>query len=388
MDIVRIGIIGIGNMGSNHMNNIEEKQNIPGAKVTAVCDLRKERLDIAREKYGDGMQYFTDADEMMKSGLIDAVIIATPHYAHPVYALKALKAGLHVLCEKPAGVDAKAVAEVNAYAESCGLVYGVMFNQRTNPLYQKLREMVQSGELGAIKRVNWIITDWYRSQSYYDSGGWRATWTGEGGGVLMNQDPHQLDLMQWIFGMPKRVRAFMYYGKFHNIEVEDDVTAYLEYDNGATGLFVTGTGEAPGTNRLEVSCDMGKVVVEKGEIKFWKNEMSEREFNATWDKGFGSPKNELVTPEVTGENLQHTGILRNWTNAILNGTPLMAPGVEGINGVRLANAFYVSAWTDSWVDMPADEELYLKLLEERKAASTGKSVEEKTLDVDGTYGSK
>ena len=262
-----------------------------------------------------------------------------------------------------------------------------MFNQRTNPAYQKIREMVRSGELGSIKRIVWLVTNWYRPQSYYDNGGWRATWSGEGGAVLLNQDPHQLDLWQWMFGMPKRVRAFMAFGKYHNIECEDDVTAYLEYEGGATGLFVTGTGETPGTNRLEISCDMGKIVVEDKKILFWKNEMSEREFNATWKKGFGSPKHILEEVACEGIETGHVGVLNNWVDAIRTGAPLLVPGIEGINGLTLSNSFHLSQWTDNWVDLPINEDLFVELLNQRIKESTFvKNTAGRVMDVTGTFG--
>lgn len=261
-----------------------------------------------------------------------------------------------------------------------------MYNQRTNPVYQKLKDLIDSGELGELKRSIWIITNWYRSQSYYDAGGWRATWSGEGGGVLLNQDPHQLDLWQWICGMPTKVRAFMSYGKYHNIEVEDDVTAYVEYANGATGLFVTTTGEAPGTNRLEVTGDRGKIVIEDDKLTFWRLRMPERKFNSEYKGGFGSPecwKCEIPTP---GENTQHVGIINNWVDAILNGTELLAPGIEGIKGLTISNAMHLSAWTDLSVELPLNEELFFEKLKTRIDNSTfKKSVTEGTLDVSGTH---
>ncbi len=243
MDKIRFGIIGIGNMGSIHSNNFK-KGLIKNGVLTAACDLKPERLEWVRENIGPDVALFSDADDMMKSGKVDAVLVAVPHYLHPPMAIEALKNHLHVLVEKPAGVYTRQVREMNRAAERSDRVFGIMFNQRTNPLYRKAKDLVASGKLGEIKRTNWIITDWSRTQSYYDSGDWRATWAGEGGGVLMNQSPHQLDLWQWICGMPKRVRAFCNVGKFHDIEVEDDVTAYVEYENGATGVFITSAGVA------------------------------------------------------------------------------------------------------------------------------------------------
>lgn len=326
MDKVRYGIIGVGGMGRTHAQSL--LSDIKGAELTAVCDISLERLEWAEEHLPDHVQRFLSPEELFKSGIIDAVMIATPHYDHPPLAIQALGYGLHVLIEKPAGVYTKAVQEMNDAAAKSDRKFGIMYNQRTNPLYQKLRELIQSGELGEIRRTNWIITNWYRSQSYYDSGGWRATWGGEGGGVLLNQDPHQLDLWQWTTGMmPKRVRAFCQFGKYRNIEVEDDVTAYVEYENGATGLFITTTGEAPGTNRFEITGDNGKIVVEDGTLTFFRLRTPEPKFNAEYTGGFGAPECwKCEIPVEAGNGEQHKGILRNFTNAILQDEPLLAPG--------------------------------------------------------------
>ena len=258
-NVVKLGILGVGNMGSGHIGNfVAGKWN--EIEVAAVCDLKPDRLERAKEALGADLPIFTDAEEMMDSGLIDAVLVAVPHSDHPQYAMMAMKKGLHVRIEKPAGVYTQQVLEMNECAKQHDVVFGIMMNQRTNCIFRKMREIVQSGELGAIRRTNWIITDWYRPQFYYDSGDWRATWSGEGGGVLLNQCPHNLDLWQWICGMPKTVSAHLHFGKWHDIEVEDDVTAYVEYENGATGVFVTTTGDAPGTNRFEISLEKGKIV--------------------------------------------------------------------------------------------------------------------------------
>lgn len=387
MDKVRFGIIGVGNMGRTHSQSL--LSDIPGAELTAVCDSDPGRLDWAEEHLPDHVQRFLSPEELFKSGTIDAVMIATPHYDHPPLAIEALGYGLHVLIEKPAGVYTKAVQEMNDAAAKSDRVFGIMYNQRTNPLYQKLRDLIKSGELGEIRRTNWIITNWYRSQSYYDSGGWRATWGGEGGGVLLNQDPHQLDLWQWTTGMmPKRVRAFCHFGKYRNIEVEDDVTAYVEYENGATGLFITTTGEAPGTNRFEITGDNGKIVIEDGKLTFYRLRTPEPQFNAEFTGGFGTPECwKCEIPVDSGNGEQHQGILRNFTNAILHGEPLLAPGEEGIHGLTLSNAMYLSAWTDNWVDLPIDSELFhQKLMEQVKNSTFRKAaVSEKTLDVTGTH---
>lgn len=369
MEKVKIGIIGIGNMGSGHTTYLMNGE-VPGAELTAVCDIDPKRLEWVKSKYGDKIKLFDDDDAFFVNSGVDAVIIATPHYSHPPLAIQAFQKGMHVLVEKPAGVYTKQVREMNEVAKKSGKVFAIMFMWRTHPLYQKLKDLIDSGELGEIKRTNWIITNWYRSQSYYDSGSWRATWSGEGGGVLLNQCPHNLDLWQWICGMPKRVRAFCYFGKYHNIEVEDDVTAFVEYPNGATGVFVTTTGETPGTNRLEVAGDRGKIVIEDDKLTFWRLRESEREFNARYKGGFGEPECWKCEIPINGKPSWHPGITRNFVEAIQKGTPLIAPGEEGIKSLSISNAMLLSTWTDDWVELPIDEDLYYQMLSERIKNST------------------
>ena len=271
MKKIKLGIIGCGNIGKVHTDNIVNGK-CEGVELSAVCDLKKERLDEILEK-APGVKTFFDAEEMMDSGVIDSVLVAVPHYDHPKFAMMAMKKGLHVLIEKPAGVYTKQVIEMNEAAKEANVVFGIMMNQRTNCIYRKMREIVRSGELGEIRRTSIIITDWYRPQIYYDSGDWRATWSGEGGGVLLNQCPHNLDLWQWICGMPTKVHAKLHYGKWHDVEIEDDVSAYCEYANGATGTFITTTGDTPGTNRFEITFEGGKLIAEDSKLKMWKNKV-------------------------------------------------------------------------------------------------------------------
>ncbi|MFC0331966.1 Gfo/Idh/MocA family protein [Paenibacillus sepulcri] len=369
MSKLRYGIIGIGNMGSGHIKLLQAGK-IKGAMLTAVCDLVESKRDLAQEYLPD-VKVFEDATAMIDSGLVDAVIVATPHYDHPSEAIKAFGKGMHVLIEKPAGVYVKQVREMNETAAKSGKKFGIVYNQRMNPLYQKLRELISSGELGEIRRTNWIITNWYRSQAYYDSGTWRATWGGEGGGVLINQCPHQLDLWQWTIGMmPTRIRAFCQMGKHRDIEVENDVTAYAEYENGATGVFITATSEAPGTNRLEVSGDRGKIVIEDGKMTFWRLRESETEFNKRNTSSFGSPEVWKFEIPAQGPSPEHAGILQNFTDAVLHGAQLVAPGEEGIAGLTISNAMHLSTWLDGWVDLPFDENLHEAELNKRIAGSS------------------
>ena len=275
---------------------------------------------------------------------------------------------------------------MNEAAAKSDRVFALMFNQRTNHIYRKMHELIHSGELGEIKRVNWIITNWYRSQFYYDSGSWRATWKGEGGGVLLNQCPHNLDLLQWICGMPVKMRAFCHNGLWRNIEVEDDVTAYFEYANGASGVFVTSVSDAPGTNRFEITCDGGKLVCEDEKLKLWKITPGQKEFNATNRADvFGQPEVEVIDVQTDGLSPQHQGVLRAFGGAILRGEPLVARGEEGINGLTLSNAMHLSSWLDKTVDIPFDEDLFYNELQKRVATSVVKETQAVFADTSGSY---
>lgn len=350
---VRLGIVGLGNMGSLHCRTILDGK-VPGAELAAICDTDKTKKMLFTD-----VPFFEDFDSLLASGKVDAVLIATPHYSHTTLGIEALKVGLHVLVEKPLSVHKADCQRLIAAHKNRKQVFAAMFNQRTDPYYQKVRQLVQGGELGKIRRINWIITDWFRSETYYASGGWRATWAGEGGGVLLNQCPHNLDLYQWIFGMPSKVRGFCQLGRYHNIEVEDDVTAYFEYPDGATGVFITSTGEAPGTNRLEIAAEQGKLVLENGRMEFTRNEIQTTTFSRTTKESFSRPgiwNVEIPLPNHRGE--QHVGILKNFVGAILRGEKLLAPAPEGIHSVELGNAILFSSLLDKTVDLPISSKAY------------------------------
>lgn len=353
----RIGIIGMGLMGAGHARCLRDGL-IPGAVLAAACDPDRR---LAGEF--PGVPWFDDVRALVRSGSVDAVVIATPHYAHTTVGIAALKAGLHVLVEKPISVHKADVLKLLGAHRDKRQVFAAMFNQRTDPRYRKLRDMVRRGELGAIRRINWIITDWFRPEAYYRHAGWRATWAGEGGGVLLNQCPHNLDLFQWIFGMPTKVRGFCQFGRYHDIEVEDDVTAYFEYPDGATGVFITSTGEAPGTNRLEVTGERGRLVLEGGLLEFLRNEVPASVFSRRSKEKFKAPpvqRLEVPLPVGTGE--QHAGILKNFVRAIRRGEKLIAPADEGLHSVELANAILLSSVENQTVNLPLSPTRYAKLL--------------------------
>lgn len=374
MDKVRYGIVGIGKQGSFYTKLFTSfGRFIKGAELTAVCDIAEDRRKFAEEKL-KGVKVFSDYKEMFSSGLIDAVMVETPHYFHAEIAMEAMKAGLHVLCDKPAGVYTKQVREMNEEAKKHkDLLFGMMFNQRTNPLYIKAKEIIESGELGNLKRIVWIITNWYRPKAYYAQGGWRGTWWGEGGGVLINQCPHQLDLFTWLAGLPISVTATLS-TKGREINVENDVTAYCKFENGATGVFITSTHDAPGTNRLEITGDGGKIVIEKGKLIFTKNVVMEPAFSEVNKVFMGKPKTKKIKYSGIGHYLhlfknppQHLGIIKNFTDTLLKKTDkFMAPGLEGLTGLTFSNAIHLSGWTNKEVCLPLDEDKFIEELNKRK----------------------
>lgn len=367
-DQIRVAVIGIGHMGSAHARCIASG-GIRGMELAAVCDLRPERLSWAEHEFPSVLR-FSDYRDLLESGTADAVIIAVPHPLHGVIAVDAMHAGLHTLSEKPLDIRVSSARKAVEEGKKTGRVFAVMLNQRTNPIFQRAREIVSGGRLGELKRSVWIITNWYRTQHYYDSGDWRASWRGEGGGVLLNQAPHNLDLWQWICGMPVEMTAWCDMAKYHHIEVEDEASLFVRYSNGATGCFITSTGEYPGTNRLEISGTRGKLVLEEGKLKSWLLREDEETVRFTSEISF--PEIPLEYNEWTPETppTAHAGILQNFTDAILKGTPLLSPAEDGLSELSLSNAAYLSAWEGGRpVALPLDEARFDALLAEHQAKS-------------------
>ena len=361
MNKVRLGLIGMGNIGTFHADYLLAGK-VARTELAAVCSTSPHKLDAFKAK---SVAVFDDARKLIQSGTVDAVLIATPHPQHPAQGIAALEAGLHVMVEKPlASHKADAERLLAAARKRPQQIFGAMFQLRTEPRYARIRKLIQGGELGPLIRVNWIITDWFRTEAYYASGGWRATWKGEGGGVLINQCLHQLDILQWLVGMPARVRGFCQLGRFHNIEVEDSVTVHLEWAGGATGVFLSSTGETPGTNRFEIVGTRGKLVLENGKLTFTRNETDMLEFSRTARTGFARPEVWNAEIPFDAAPAQHATLLQNFTDAILDGTPLLVPGAEGIHSVELANAMLYSSLVNQTIDLPLDGAAYEQKLNE------------------------
>lgn len=383
MDTIRTGILGVGNMGSAHAACIAAGE-VEGLTLAALCDTSLRRRQVLAQKY-PALPLFGDAEALFASGLCDAVIVSVPHPLHAQLAMAAFRHGLHVLVEKPVDVAVSQARRLNAAAEQSGKVFAIMFNQRTNPLFAQARQIVHSGQLGELRRTAWIITNWFRTQRYYDSGDWRATWAGEGGGVLLNQAPHNLDLWQWICGMPESVTAYCGEGKQHRIEVEDEATLFTRYANGATGLFVTSTGEYPGTNRLEIVGDRGRLVLENGTLTWDRLKASVDETIRTSEASFARMEMETLVFKQETPETAHRGILQNFSDGVRLGLPLLSPGVEGIHELMLSNAAYLSQWSGNVpISLPLDEKRFDALLRERAQRSSF-TAESPERSCDGTY---
>ena len=381
MEKVRIAIIGVGNMGGAHIHFV---QNIPDAELAAICDIDRAKADSKRPELPEKCRIFYSTDDLFQAECVDAVIIAVPHYFHTPIAIEAFRRGLHVLCEKPIAVTkSDAQKMIDAHAKRPDLRFALMFQQRTLQAHRKIKKLIDGGEFGRILRVNWIVTDWFRSQSYYDSGTWRATWSGEGGGVLLNQCPHHLDLFQWFFGLPEMVRSTVSIGKYHDIEVEDDVNTFCRFADGSTGNFITSTGEFPGTNRLEISGTRGRMVFEDNVIKFKRTEEDVCEFCRTTPESFPSMQTwEITIPFGADTGHPHQDVIANFVAAIRDPeAKLIANGEEGIRSIEFGNAMLYSGLKNVDVPIPMDTAAYDAMLQEliRNSKYTKKTAAGKTV---------
>ena len=384
-DVLRIGIVGMGNAGMMHSNSLTNGV-VPRAALTAACDA-KDRLSSLRGKLPETVRLFDNFDEMLASGACDAVVVATPHFQHPELSIKALRAGKHVFCEKPAGVAARDVRALNAVAASAGKVFTMHFNRRVDPMIVKLRKLLTGGEAGDLIRINWTVTNWYRSDSYFASAPWRGTWAGEGGGVMINQCIHDIDCWQHLFGMPTRVRSFCRFGKHHSIEVEDEVTAYMEHEGGVNGVFIASTGESPGTSRLEIACTRGRIIAENRAIHFQRTTVPTDVFNRDNTGGFGEPEHWNCEVPIQGSTDLASTLLRNFAEAVMDGKPLLVRGEEGLASLEIANAILLSTWLDGWASVPVDADAFDAELRKRVATSkkTIKSEATKVLDLKDSF---
>lgn len=359
---VRIALVGLGSFGRQHAHWI---QALPELELVATCDHVVGPLDGA-----PAPQHFASYHELHRSGLAEAVLIASPHHTHAAIAADALAAGLHVLLEKPIARHVAEAHELLARTPALGQHFAVMLNQRMNPVHQQLKQLLDEQRLGRLQRINWICTPWFRTEAYYRSAGWRGTWAGEGGGLLMTLCLHQLDILQWLCGLPTSLQAFGAFGKHHDIEVEDEVTACMQFPGGATGVFVGSSGECPGTNRLELVGTGGRALLNDGTLSLVENETASDEFIRASHEGWAHPKTRIVNlPLGTMPEGGHSQILRNFARTIRERETLLTPASAGLGSIELAGAMLLSMFQQRAVALPIDAAELAQELERRTATS-------------------
>lgn len=372
MEKVRYGIIGFGAHAEQcYAEMIIKNKQLENAEITAITEVNPSRVEKMKKEYPSTITWFSDYKKMLDSGLIDACIVTSPHPFHPENVIECLKRNIPVMCEKPAATCTKKVFEMIEASKHSTALFGMMFNQRTNCVYRKVREMIKEGAIGELQRINWIISNWYRPDMYYSVAPNRATWKGEGGGLIINQACHQIDLLQWLIDeMPESVNGFLENGAYHDIECDDEFTLYLKYKNGAKGVFISTTGEFPGVNRLEISGTRGRLTVENNKLMFHQSNFSSKSFSELAQGPYKRPLAKNIEIETDGKNPQHLGIMQNFTNAILGKEKLQVPGSEGLKALEIINASIYSSWHDNeLVKIPVDPEVYYKELNEHIANS-------------------
>ena len=370
---VRFAVVGFGSIGRTHFRTISGTA-VPDGLVTALVTRQSDGLP-------DGIEVFRDVDTLLDAGVADVVVVATPTMDHEETSRKVLTTGCHLVVEKPMAMTVLGARRI-IDARPSEAVAAVMLNQRYHGTYRRIREIVKGGLLGRIHRFSWIMTAWYRPNAYFAVSSWRGTWPGEGGGALLNQGIHNLDILQWILGLPASVYARAGFGKFHSIDVEDEVTALFEYDDGLSGVLVVSTGEAPGTNRFEIVGDRGTLVFEADTIRLAMTDRNVSEHRATSRDLFESPNftEQREVPAATAN--QHAEVFNDVVGAVSEGRPVATPLEDGVASIELANAILVSAWEDRRVDLPVDAVAYHEALERRIEASDFREPEDLTVRAD------
>ncbi len=377
---LRVGVVGLGNIARQHIENMLSGQ-AGACRLAATCSRNP-------SEYADGLDipHFTQLQALIDSATCDAVLVATPTFNHLEAGSAVLDAGLHLMMEKPLGLSI-AEGEQLLARQGQDQVFALMLNQRTDPLFLAMREQIAGGVLGQITRTHWTMTNWFRPEVYFQVRDWRATWRGEGGGLLVNQCIHNLDIFQWLCGMPASVRGFCRFGRYHDIEVEDEATAYFDYEGGASGVFIGSTGEAPGVNRLDIVGDRGQLSFDGERLLLTINEPATSEYNRSTRDMFGMPDSSTtdITPDRSVN--QHGAVLANFAAAVLEGEPLIAPAADGLDSLALANAMLLSTWESREVHLPLDSAVYQRALAQRLEGSSlrEKADIEANIDMGASY---
>jgi predicted dehydrogenase len=376
MDVPRFAVVGVG---ANVFNMHAPALQSSAFEIAAVCDVNLAAAERQAERFG--CPYFADHREMLAAIRPDAVAVLTPHPFHAAIAIDCLNAGAHVLVEKPIAVQVAEADRMIAAAEQAGRLLAVNLQHRTRGEIRTAKKLIESGRLGQIQRVE-MVAIWTRTAAYYAQAGWRGTWQGEGGGVLMNQSPHSLDLVCHLVGQPSRVVAWNR-TMFHHIETEDTSLAMLEWSTdgaaasdsaakraaGALGTLLVSTAQVGEPERLEIAGTRGVLQLSRGGLRLFEADTDLRTFLAENPAPFARP--ELVPQDVPLESGSgdHAAIYANFLDAITNGAPLVADGAQGRMSLELANALIYSSATSTQVPLPLDRAAYADRLDRLRRAA-------------------
>ncbi len=370
MKKVRYGIIGVGVQGKKYADLIQSGK-MENSVLTALCTTSEEKKTKLEDEYQD-VSVFLDYKDMIKSKEVDAIITTCPSQYHTEIARNALVMGVSVLNEKPAGINSRQVSNLNAiykrFKSKNNVSYGLVFNQRTNTIYQEIKKIIETKQLGDFRRINWIQNSWYRPKEYYESGFWRAKYSQEGGGLIINQAQHTLDLFYYMVGLPKKVFAKTLLGYQRDITTDSDVSVIFEYENGATGNYVSCTHDMMGTDRLEIDLSGGKIIVENEQCTIYTFFKDEKEVNLTYSNAeYKNIENifidkKIITNQNNAPDKQYLMIIENFSNNILNGEPLIADGLDSGFSVQMSDAINLSNYYGKELTIPVDEDDYLKFL--------------------------
>jgi len=362
---VRLAIVGAGagvfNMHAPALRALEVEVEVVGLSDVVAEPAQGRAADF-------GCPFFADYHQMLASTLPEAVVVIAPHPFHAPLAIEALRAGAHVLVEKPIALQVAEADAMIAVAADVGRLLAVNLQQRTRGVIRTARALIQDGRLGAIQRVEMVAT-WTRTAAYYRRAGWRGTWRGEGGGVLMNQAPHTLDVLCHLLGLPARVVAWNR-TLYHDIETEDTSLSMLEWANGAQGTLLVSTAQAGEPERLEIVGTRGALRLQNGALAVSSAEADLLEFMRDDPDPFARLPYTPVEVDIESGGGTHQTIYENFVAAIRDGVPLVADGAQGRMSLEVANAIILSSHTGRAVELPVDRAAYAALLAEKQGTLT------------------
>jgi len=347
MNPVRFGIVGVtGVIGGTHIRAIRQTE---GAELAAVTDLNLAAAQrVASEARCELLKNF---DWLIKRADIDVVCLCTPHALHAEQAIAALKSRKHVLTEKPMAVTVADADKMIAASEKYDRKLGVVFQYRFRPSVLAARALLQRGQLGQLYRVT-VVHAAFKTQYFYDAAAWRGTWKGGGGGVLINQAPHYLDLLAYLVGMPTRVAAWNR-TLTHRIEVEDTASALMEFPGGAQGFAHFNTVQAPGESRIEIVGDRGTLRIEDNDVRLFQPEIPLRQFAQT-DRShiYAYPRTAEVRVPLASSEATHATVLQDFIDAVRHNRPPACDGQEGRKSLEIGNAMLLSSFSGKPVELP------------------------------------